>query len=534
MKRIYILLTGLLIGFSLNAQDAVQNIHSAVFHRYLPVPGSMGILYRSVQTTDGGYASVGHITDLSSFTDDFLILKTNADGTTGWSKRLASSEYDEFHDLIETNDNGLAVAGSVMNSATFISQAVVVKFDGNGVKQWSKTYSLNGISSTANWIQKDGSGFLYVLGSVDVTGASTDYLLMKIDPSNGDLLEQHTFGTPESDLPLAFLRKSTGDFFISGAHDITGSGENIHLLKINSSMAVDWNKLSSGSDNYFCYDMREKLNGNLVFAGRYTTFEEPYDILLGEIETLTGNPVWANHYTPAGGLPCYALGLTVNTGDVFGLTGAVEDTSGGTFILTTASDGTLNWSEKLGGGSGVYNSGYGIMKTNDGGYFVCGSWSGTNNSTVQVLKTTAVRDIPCNKLPFDVVTTALTLPEQSLTISAGTSTLSAQDFVPEELTLDPLEDICQGLGITENKIMDDVIVYPNPSKGQFTVSTKGLEKSASLSITDPLGKVIYYNNDPGAKIEETSINIDLNLSPGIYLVRLINNNSVATKQLIVN
>jgi hypothetical protein len=523
MKKISLVIILLSITSSLFSQTK--------FNKYFSSAQSLGILYRVIQTTDGGYAAIGHITDMSSFNDDFLIVKTDADGNLLWMKKIATPGSDDFTDIIETSGGGLAVVGSIFNTSTFLSQAIVVQFMSDGTKQWSKTYTVSGISSQAKKIQKDGSGSLYILGDVDVSGASTDYFIMKLD-ANGNIVQQNTFGTPDADFPLAFVRKANGEFYISG-WDNSGNGENIHLLKINSSMSVVWNKLIAGTIKYFCYDMKEKSDGNLVLGGRYDDGTSSYDPMLLEVDPSSGNIVWAKSYSAFDGLPAYVYGIAVVTADEIAVTGIVEDTISGTLIFGTGSDGTLNWAERVSGSVGEYASGYGIGKAGNDGYILCGPRSGSNNSIVQLVKTGASGETFCNSFYYQLGALALTLPSQSVTVSAGTGTLAAADVSLEELTESETGDICLGTGIAPANDIAVMTVYPNPSNGRFTINLNRNLPDASLTIYNTFGKDVFFN--PSLKGNDTGSgsSIELNLLPGTYLVQLNSKELHATKKIII-
>lgn len=73
------------------------------------------------------------------------------------------------------------------------------------------------------------------------------------------------------------------------------------------------------------------------------------------------------------------------------------------------------------------------------------------------------------------------------------------------------------VGIEEN--IDNVInfnTYPNPNNGQFKVSFESKATDSPIKIIDPLGRLIYENDDV-RQIGENTLNIQLqNISPGVY------------------
>lgn len=75
----------------------------------------------------------------------------------------------------------------------------------------------------------------------------------------------------------------------------------------------------------------------------------------------------------------------------------------------------------------------------------------------------------------------------------------------------------------------DVKIWPNPSDGLINIQIGSNELKTTIKIIDLSGKLIFTSLFNGV------VHIhDLNLSPGVYLVNVINNNQKLTKQLIIN
>jgi len=72
---------------------------------------------------------------------------------------------------------------------------------------------------------------------------------------------------------------------------------------------------------------------------------------------------------------------------------------------------------------------------------------------------------------------------------------------------------------------NNLIIYPNPSIGIFTIS---LQEDATITVNDILGKVIYAN-----KVKAGNNTIDIsNYQSGIYLLHVKNENGSVTKKII--
>lgn len=86
------------------------------------------------------------------------------------------------------------------------------------------------------------------------------------------------------------------------------------------------------------------------------------------------------------------------------------------------------------------------------------------------------------------------------------------------------------LGVIETSNQNtDAAIYPNPIKDILNIELSYVSKNASISIINLLGRTLYSQNINSLK---TSLDIG-NYSKGIYLLKIINNDKITTKKLIL-
>ena len=73
----------------------------------------------------------------------------------------------------------------------------------------------------------------------------------------------------------------------------------------------------------------------------------------------------------------------------------------------------------------------------------------------------------------------------------------------------------------------EVSVYPNPSSGQFTVEVPAIEGMIDYSISDLSGRMVQ-----GASVQSSRFTVELDAEPGVYLLRLWNNDDQAVVRLV--
>ena len=77
-----------------------------------------------------------------------------------------------------------------------------------------------------------------------------------------------------------------------------------------------------------------------------------------------------------------------------------------------------------------------------------------------------------------------------------------------------------------------MMVYPNPSNGRiFVENTSATEKTATVSVLNTVGQIVYTNNFSNLVKES----IDLSNQPdGLYTVRISTTSGVVNKTVVVS
>lgn len=156
------------------------------------------------------------------------------------------------------------------------------------------------------------------------------------------------------------------------------------------------------------------------------------------------------------------------------------------------------------------------------------SISGANAADFSVTAAPATAIDPGNSTTFDITFSASTLGVRTASIS-----IENNDAGENPYNFDIMAESIVPLNIEENNLLkSQLLVYPNPNKGVFTLSYAGNETLKQVVITDVTGKkieTISLNNF----IDEQEINLN-NLSKGIYFATVFSSNNKATKKLVIN
>ena len=90
-----------------------------------------------------------------------------------------------------------------------------------------------------------------------------------------------------------------------------------------------------------------------------------------------------------------------------------------------------------------------------------------------------------------------------------------------------------GVGLNENNLDHEIVVFPNPTSGVTTIEISGfVNNEATLEIYDMIGRK-WYTEDMNASQHFAESHVNLSGAPsGAYIARIITKNQVYTKQFI--
>jgi hypothetical protein len=177
-----------------------------------------------VQTIDGnGYVIAGQTDSFGAGSSDFWLVLTDSLGSMVWSRSFGGSNTDVARSVQETSDGGYAVAGWTASSGAGSNDFMLLKVDGDGRQQWSKTYG--GLySDEAYAVQQTMDGGYMIAGSTMSYGlGGWDFWQVKTD-SNGNKLWDQPNGGLLDDRAYSVQQTSDGGFIVAGSTLSYGEG----------------------------------------------------------------------------------------------------------------------------------------------------------------------------------------------------------------------------------------------------------------------------------------------------------------------
>ncbi len=187
--------------------------------------------YSVLQTSDGGYIVVGNTASWGAGETDVLLIRTNANGDTLWTRTYGGADHDHGASALQAADGGYLIAGSTHSFGAGQSDVYLVRTDANGDPLWTRTYG-GPDYDFASSIQPGSAGGYVIAGGARWYGSRTgDVYLLRTDAA-GDTVWTGTYGGPGQESADGVAVTTDGGYVLVGATDSFGAGQaDVYLLR---------------------------------------------------------------------------------------------------------------------------------------------------------------------------------------------------------------------------------------------------------------------------------------------------------------
>ncbi|HOP06355.1 MAG TPA: T9SS type A sorting domain-containing protein [candidate division Zixibacteria bacterium] len=334
-NRITFLLSALSVIFVFSLPSFAQAPEAVWSHTYLSSSAALSLY----ELPDSGFVLGGYVNPEGESYRDMLIVRTDANGDTLWTKAIGESGRGESGAcLYPTADGGFVLVGSRDQDEpySYMSNVYLVKTDQLGDPEWSSTFGGTGVSKTGVCVAPAIDGGYMVAGYYWDSPTGWDIWLLKTD-SVGILETPNHVIWSDADYPTSICVTSDSGFALTG---YTQSFDeeydyDMYLLKLNQVGGESW---------------------SLPFGSA-----DPYDEAANHI----------CHTSDGGYLMCgYRRNTTTVHKDIY--------------VVKTDSIGNVDWTSQLGGT--YHDEARCCIETIDGGYAVSASWYLDGNWKTALIK----------------------------------------------------------------------------------------------------------------------------------------------------
>jgi subtilisin family serine protease len=255
--------------------------------------GTMPIFYKNASTTDNlrNVYVVGS-TNNGSSGNDILIQKFNKFGDLLWEQSFdgGANAEDIGADIYVDASYNVYVTGGATQTTQNNLDLVVLKYNSNGVLQWSYFYNFGGSpipydGGTA--ITGDNNGSIYVTGTSAGTNTMTDFVTIRLNANNGNQLWTSRYDYAQLNEVPSKIRVSGSSIIVTGGSQSTQTPNikwELATIRYNSSngnqvgLSRTGGNSSSGIDE--ANDLTIDNNGNVYVVGATNNQNTGYDITI--------------------------------------------------------------------------------------------------------------------------------------------------------------------------------------------------------------------------------------------------------------
>ncbi len=264
-------------------------------------PGSDDDEAYAITTDDVGNVYVaGYSTNAEGY-DQWLTIKYDTDGVEQWSATHSGTGGDDdyIYAIVVDGMGNVYVTGEAYNTGTTADWATI-KYDSNGIEQWVAVYSGPGSQSDhANDIAVDGSGNVFVTGYVRmIASLDWDCVTIMYDASGTEQWVNIYDGTGnDQDSGVALAIDALSNVFVTGyTHNADGNRDGLTIM-YDSTGTQQW--LSTYNGAYGGSDQARDLTldglGNVVITGSTEVAINDYECLTIKYNS-SGVEQWVRSY----------------------------------------------------------------------------------------------------------------------------------------------------------------------------------------------------------------------------------------------
>ncbi len=342
-----------------------------------------------VQTVGGGYAIAGYTESLGAGSQDFWLVKTDWTGSEEWNRTYGGLNSDEARDVVHTADVGFALAGNTQSKGAGSTDFWLVKTDLWGNLQWDEPYGGTNMDDCYCVIQTSDGGYALTGETWSFGAGMNDLWLVKTNAS-GKAEWNRPYGGSNIDIGKSVVETDDGGYVIAGYTKSFGAGSyDFWLIRTNATGYPQWNKTYGGFNDDRCESLVKTSDGGYALAGFTSSMGAGgRDFWLVKTDS-AGNEQWNKTYGGTDDDNALSLLQTLDGG--YALAGITQSFGSGThdcWLVKTDSSGDIQWKRTYGGTNSDFAY-YGLVRTSDGGFAICGDTQsfGASSYDIWLIKT---------------------------------------------------------------------------------------------------------------------------------------------------
>jgi len=316
--------------------------------------------------------------------EDILLAKYNSSGCLVWNRTWGGASPEEGYDIVLDNSDNIFIIGYLENQSNSNDRDIyLVKFTNTGEYLWNRTWGED-YWDIGYSLEIDAQKNLYIAGYTESIDTGEDVILLKYN-STGDLKWNKTWGGIDNDEGNDVILDALGNIYITGLTASYGpSGTNLVFMKYNSTGDLQWNKTWGGSlPDEGKKMVIQSLNEILVVGNTRSYGSGGYDMMVLKWNN-TGSLVWG--VVLGGAEDDYGYSIVQdaqNNSFICGLSESYGDLDGDIWIVKINQTGSELWNKTWGGEQ--YECAFDILLDNASNLFLVGQTKCFGDTTGDLL-----------------------------------------------------------------------------------------------------------------------------------------------------
>ncbi|MDX1701135.1 MAG: T9SS type A sorting domain-containing protein [Melioribacteraceae bacterium] len=328
--------------------------------------------YEVQETSDGGFIISGVTNSFGGGSNDFYLIKTDANGDTLWTKTYGGAGTETAYSVFQTADGGYVIAGKIREVGQTYTDVYIIRTNSSGDTLWTRIYG-NGDTDEANSvIQTEGDGYYVMVGNTRSFGPGNSMIyFMEVSPT-ADTMWQQYYGGSANDYGQEVIETEDGYAIIGSTANFGAGSFDAWIIRVDWDYNIIWSKTIGGSQSDDGYSIKQLTNGDFIGAGRTKSFGQgDFSFLIFRLSS-GGDSLWAKVYGGTAKDQCTSVKQALGGGII--AAGSTESFGAGNtdwYIVRTDVNGNSLWTKTIGGIAD--DECHSVAITSDGGYVLTGS-----------------------------------------------------------------------------------------------------------------------------------------------------------------
>jgi hypothetical protein len=205
---------------------------------------------------------------------DMVLVKYDSFGVQQWNRTWGGTDEDAGWEVAVDSSDNVYLAARTNSFGEGGMEMALVKYNGNGVQQWNRTWG-GILDDTSTGVALDSSDNVYLGGRTRNFGAmSWDMVLVKYD-GNGVQQWNRTWGGTLADEGYQVAVDSSDNVYLGGYTASFGAGDkDMVLVNYDSSGVEQWYRTWGGSNMDASWGMAVDSSDNVYLTGGTFSFGE--------------------------------------------------------------------------------------------------------------------------------------------------------------------------------------------------------------------------------------------------------------------